>query len=295
MPELWAKALRPTTALLGCTGTPETSATRRLNPAVCSSRSPVPAIPFMASTTATSSTAALPARSPMPFTVASNCRAPARTAARQFAVDRPMSSWQWADTMMSGPAKDTMSAMSAPYSSGRAQPTVSGMFTRSAPASMAVWTHWRRKTRSARVASSALNCTAMPWRAARRTDSSTARTAPARGMRSLRDRWMSDTPKNTWMTGRPAPSSAAAAASTSPGRHRARAATSQSRTAAATRATAAASSGEDAGKPASIVAAPKASSLRASSTFSSAAKCTPGVCSPSRRVVSNMRTFLDMI
>ena len=42
-----------------------------------------------------SSMAALPARSPMPFTVHSTCRAPAWTAARELATARPRSLWQW--------------------------------------------------------------------------------------------------------------------------------------------------------------------------------------------------------
>ena len=45
----------------------------------------------------TSSSAALPARSPMPFMVHSICVAPARTAARELATDMPKSSWQWTD------------------------------------------------------------------------------------------------------------------------------------------------------------------------------------------------------
>ena len=43
----------------------------------------------------TSSSAALPARSPIPLIVHSTCRAPASTAARLLATARPRSSWQW--------------------------------------------------------------------------------------------------------------------------------------------------------------------------------------------------------
>ena len=43
----------------------------------------------------TSSSAVLPARSPRPLMVHSICRAPASTAASEFAVAMPRSSWQW--------------------------------------------------------------------------------------------------------------------------------------------------------------------------------------------------------
>ncbi len=42
-----------------------------------------------------SSSAAFPARSPMPLTVQCTCRAPASTADKELAVDIPRSSWQW--------------------------------------------------------------------------------------------------------------------------------------------------------------------------------------------------------
>ena len=43
----------------------------------------------------TSSSAALPARSPMPLIVHSTCRAPASQPARLLATAMPRSSWQW--------------------------------------------------------------------------------------------------------------------------------------------------------------------------------------------------------
>ena len=43
----------------------------------------------------TSSSAVLPARSPIPFTGTSTWRAPPRTPARVFAVAIPRSLWQW--------------------------------------------------------------------------------------------------------------------------------------------------------------------------------------------------------
>ena len=47
---------------------------------------------------------------------------------------------------------------------------------------------------------------------------------------------------------------------------------------------------EAAGKPASMTSTPSASSCRASRSFSSGERLLPGACSPSRRVVSKIRT-----
>src|ERR1041385_2203539 len=82
MPASWAKALRPTIALLGCGNTPVTCDSRRLvryssrvstlqrNDASCGRT-------WLAITI--SSSAALPARSPIPLTVHSTCPAPPAT------------------------------------------------------------------------------------------------------------------------------------------------------------------------------------------------------------------------
>ncbi len=48
-----------------------------------------------------SSSEAFPARSPMPFTAHSTCRAPAVRPANEFATAMPRSSWQWTDTTTS--------------------------------------------------------------------------------------------------------------------------------------------------------------------------------------------------
>jgi hypothetical protein len=47
------------------------------------------------------------------------------------------------------------------------------------------------------------------------------------------------------------------------------------------------SAGDTTGKPASITSTPISSNRRAISSFSSARKTTPGICSPSRRVTSH--------
>lgn len=50
------------------------------------------------------------------------------------------------------------------------------------------------------------------------------------------------------------------------------------------------SSGEAMGNPASMMSTPSLARLRAISSFSSEVRVAPGDCSPSRRVVSKMRT-----
>gem|GEM_PF-4480448 len=61
-------------------------------------------------------------------------------------------------------------------------------------------------------------------------------------------------------------------------------------TSAAISRTAAMSSGDAAGKPASITSTPSRASARATPAFSREVMVAPGDCSPSRRVVSKMRT-----
>ena len=78
----------------------------------------------------------------------------------------------------------------------------------------------------------------------------------------------------------------------SPGTHLASAHTVLVRTAAAIFATASASPGEDAGKPASMQSTPSRSRRSAMSSFCPTPNRTPGVCSPSRSVVSVIFIFL---
>ena len=84
----------------------------------------------------TSSSDAFPARSPIPFTVTSAWRAPARIPASVFAVDIPRSSWQcieriaWSSPGTFSLRRRTRSAISI----GVAYPTVSGMLIVVAPA-----------------------------------------------------------------------------------------------------------------------------------------------------------------
>src|SRR3546814_6862901 len=67
------------------------------------------------SASAISSTAALPARSPMPLIVDSTCRAPAVTAASVLATARPRSLWQWVENRSEEHTSELPSLMRISY------------------------------------------------------------------------------------------------------------------------------------------------------------------------------------
>ncbi len=94
----------------------------------------------------------------------------------------------------------------------------------------------------------------------------------------------------TWRCGRSATPIASIARCGSPSRHRARAAIETPFASRAIRRTASKSPGEAAGKPASMTSTFSRTSWRATSSFSAAVSPAPGACSPSRRVVSKIRT-----
>ena len=99
MPDEWAKALRPTIALLGWTGMFIRLDTR------CEALVMSCASMFVSTFSSlwqrrvitTSSSEVLPARSPMPLIVTSACRAPLRMPLRVLAVAMPRSLWQWVE------------------------------------------------------------------------------------------------------------------------------------------------------------------------------------------------------
>ena len=97
---------------------------------------------------------------------------------------------------------------------------------------------------------------------------------------------------NVWMRQRSAPFSASAARSMSPVAVRASAAITGPFTVEAISATASNSPGELIGKPASRMSTFSRASCSAISTFSAFVSAMPGACSPSRRVVSKIRTLL---
>ena len=106
MPASWAKALRPTMALLGWGQMPVMLGEQAAGGASSSVLMPVSApedvAPHACSAMTISSSEALPARSPMPLMVHSTCRAPAWTAARELATARPRSLWQWTEITAPG-------------------------------------------------------------------------------------------------------------------------------------------------------------------------------------------------
>ena len=123
MPLSCAKAFRPTIALLYCTGnevTAETSFEARVSmvASMLVQYGSTSLRTFIAITT--SSSAALPARSPMPLMVHSIWRVPARTPASEFATAMPRSSWQCTEkrALSEFGTRSRTILMSAKYSSG---------------------------------------------------------------------------------------------------------------------------------------------------------------------------------
>ena len=100
MPDSWAKAFLPTIALLYWTGKPvtlETNLEALLNKVVFIPVSNGIKSFLVLIAITTSSRAALPALSPIPFIVHSICLAPACIPAKEFATAKPKSLWQWVD------------------------------------------------------------------------------------------------------------------------------------------------------------------------------------------------------
>ncbi len=160
-----------------------------------------------------------------------------------------------------------------------------------APAAMVASKMRQRKSTSERTASSAENSTSsVYWRA-----SFTARTAASStasgSMRSLCCMWMGLVAMKVWMRPELAPRIASPARFTSLSLARASEHTVESRTVAATARIASKSPGLEAAKPASITSTRRRSSCLAMRTFSSLVMAAPGLCSPSRMVVSKMMTW----
>ena len=158
-----------------------------------------------------------------------------------------------------------------------------------APAAIATLTTSAMKSMSVRVASSHENSTSEVKALARVTAWRAASTTWSRVIRSLCSRWMSEVAMKVWIRGLLATRSDSMAASMSSSFVRARDATTHS-TACETAWMPSTSPGDEIAKPASITSTPRRSSWRAISTFSPALSAIPGDCSPSRRVVSKMRT-----
>src|SRR5215217_2882893 len=109
-------------------------------------------------------------------------------------------------------------------------------------------------------------------------------------IRSMSFMWMSLVEMNVWIRHRSAPFSASAARSMSPGTTRASEAITGPRMLVAISRTASNSPSELIAKPASMTSTFRRASCSAISTFSAFVSAMPGACSPSRSVVSKMRT-----
>ncbi len=148
---------------------------------------------------------------------------------------------------------------------------------------------------SERAASSGENSTSPQRSRAKATMRRAVSTTCARVMRSLYSRWMSDVAMKVWMRGCAAGAMAEAQRSMSPSFARARpqitGAFSPCPISSAMACTASQSPREAAGKPASMMSTPNRCSCRAICSFSSRVIVQPGACSPSRNVVSKMRTW----
>jgi hypothetical protein len=240
----------------------------------------------------TSSRLALPARSPMPLMVTSTWRAPAWTAASVFAVASPRSLWQWTLIVASRPTRSTTRPRAPRTRWDRVADGVR-MLTVEAPASTTASYTPSRNSSSVRDASSAENSISASgprvWRA-QPTQRRASASASSRVIRSLCTRWMSLVAMKRWRCGFSAGMRASMPRWGSPSRQRASPATAMPFVSVAMRCTASKSPGDAAGKPASMTSTLRRASWRATSSFSAAVRPAPGACSPSRSVVSKIRT-----
>src|SRR5581483_4848975 len=159
-----------------------------------------------------------------------------------------------------------------------------------APSSTATRKHSSRKSSSVRVASWAENSTSSVYEAASVTPSRIASITCWCDIRSMSCMWIWLVEMNVWMRQRSAPLRASAARSMSPVVTRASAAITGPRTLVAISRTASNSPSLEMGKPASSTSTRRRASCSAISTFSAFVSAMPGACSPSRSVVSKMRT-----
>jgi len=148
-----------------------------------------------------------------------------------------------------------------------------------------------RKSRSERTASSAENSTLSVYSNASLTALIAASTTWSGCMRSFFSMWIGLVAMKVWMRPDFAGVMASPAARTSRSLARASEQTVESCTIWAMALMASASPGLAAAKPASITSTPSFSSCRAMRIFSSLVMAAPGLCSPSRKVVSKMMSL----
>ena len=159
-----------------------------------------------------------------------------------------------------------------------------------APALIALSTSRHRKSGSERVPSSQLHSTSSTRLRAWPTLATTASCTSSGVIRSLCFMCSGLVAMKVWMRGRAAGRTASPARSMSARAERDRPQTMESRTRLAISLTASKSPFEEIGKPASITSTPISSSTSAMRIFSSRFMAAPGDCSPSRKVVSKIRT-----
>src|SRR6266567_2270327 len=157
-----------------------------------------------------------------------------------------------------------------------------------APALIAASTRRQRKSGSERPASSGENSTSSVYSRAHFTAFTACSSTCSGAMRSFICMWIGELAIKVCTRPEPAPSSASPARRTSDSLARARAHTVLPWIAWAIALTAAKSPFDEAGKPASITSTFSRSSCLAMRIFSSRVIDAPGLCSPSRRVVSKM-------
>ncbi|MCY1274946.1 hypothetical protein D3C80_481990 [compost metagenome] len=159
-----------------------------------------------------------------------------------------------------------------------------------APASMAASMMRQRKSISERPASSQENSTSSQRLRARVTARTACSTTWSGCMRSLYCMWMGLVAMKVWMRAELAPTRASAARSISASTARDRLHTVLSLMLSAMALTASKSPGLAMAKPASITSTRMRSRALAMRSFSSLVIDAPGLCSPSRKVVSKMMT-----
>src|SRR6056297_102081 len=293
MPDSWAKAFFPTTALLGCTETPVMSLISLLVRAICleSMFVSMPRMDFLTlAAIIISSSAAFPALSPIPLTVHSNWVTPAFAAANVFATAKPRSLWQCTDhsALWSNFMFFLIISMNSKNSSGIAYPTVSGTFITVAPAFMTLSNIFAKNMGLLLVASSAENSMSGHRAAAYFTIASAFSITSAGFILSLYFICISLVAIKVWILGASAPFTASHAASMSFVAVLASEATFAFFTSPAIAFTASKSPSEALANPASITSTPSLSSCLATCSFSPRSMLKPGACSPSLSVVSKM-------
>ncbi len=148
------------------------------------------------------------------------------------------------------------------------------------------------KSTSDRLPSSGENSTSVVYPAARATPAAASAFTWSSVIRSFFFMWMADVAMNTWMRGFSAWRTASQARSTSLNPVRERPVITGPWTDLAMASTASKSPWLAIGNPASMMSTPRRASWSAISSFSPTSREIPGDCSPSRRVVSKISTWL---